>query len=147
MSYQAINATKHGMYGTPIYRTWLRMIQRCHNPNNRNYDGYGGRGIKVCDRWRKFENFFEDMGDAPKGLTLERIDNNMGYSPDNCMWATRKEQARNRRTTRFYTLNGETLTVSEWAKKIGISHESMRKRINKWPLEKALTERKYDDKI
>lgn len=131
--------TSHGMYGTPIYRLWLRMKQRCLNPNDRAYHHYGGRGIDVSNSWLSFDNFYSDMGDKPNGMTLERVDNNRGYSKENCVWATRKQQARNRRTTKFYTLGNETKSIQEWANTIGISHESMRKRIEKWELQKALT--------
>lgn len=89
--------TKHGMSKTSIYRCWQQVIQRCENPKSPDYKNYGGRGITVCERWHTFENFYEDMGDKPKGLTLERINNDGNYEPGNCEWATWKKQQNNRR--------------------------------------------------
>ena len=85
---------------TPEYTVWANMIQRCYNPMHEHWKHYGARGIKVCQRWRRFENFYEDMGKRPANLTLERKRNNEGYSKDNCKWATRKEQANNQRRSR-----------------------------------------------
>lgn len=88
---------KHGMAGSLLYLTWRQMHTRCYNPNSQDYKNYGGRGIKVEERWHKFENFLADMGEKPSSeLTLDRIDNNLDYGPNNCRWATRLEQQRNK---------------------------------------------------
>lgn len=96
-------STKHGMAGTSEYDIWSAMIQRTTNPKNKAWDSYGGRGIGVCDRWLRFENFYADMGPRPAGLTLERVDNDRGYSPENCKWATYVEQRHNQRPHRRRT--------------------------------------------
>jgi hypothetical protein len=132
---------KAGNHRTKTYTTWEGIKQRCHNPNYHQYANYGGRGIKVCERWRNsFEAFFEDMGEKPKGLTLERIDNDKGYSKENCRWATSKEQARNRRDNRFITYNGETKIMTDWARQYGLSRGVLWHRLYnmKWDLKDAL---------
>lgn len=102
--------TTHGMSKTPVYRVWANMIKRCTNPNNPGWKDYGGRGITVCEEWYEFKNFFKDMGLPPKGLTLERINNNGNYEPDNCCWATRSEQNSNKRSKKTMgATSGKTL--------------------------------------
>ena len=93
-------ATKHGLSKTPVYNSWLAMISRCNNHNRNQYKNYGGRGITVCSRWLEFKNFFEDMGERPDGLTIERKNNNLGYFKENCKWATKIEQSRNQRISK-----------------------------------------------
>ncbi len=116
------------------------MIERCRNPNNRGFYSYGARGIKVCDRWKRFENFYEDMGDPPRGLSIDRIDNDKGYCKENCRWATNQEQALNTSRNRIFEFNGGAMTASEWAIKIGINRQSLWSRINSgWSVERALT--------
>lgn len=120
------------------------MMSRCYKPKNNRYYLYGGRGITVCDRWRaSFRNFLEDMGPRPsREYSIDRIDPNGNYEPGNCRWATRSQQARNTRSKeKLFALNGQALTIAEWAKKSGVSYQSMRCRIKEygWPLEKALT--------
>lgn len=92
-----ISTTKHGKAGTRTHRIWKAMRSRCNNPNIPRYKDYGGRGITVCKRWDKFENFLADMGEAPDGHSIDRINNNKGYSPSNCKWSTPTEQNRNQR--------------------------------------------------
>jgi hypothetical protein len=115
------------------------MIQRCGNPNYTNYARYGGRGIVVCDRWLDFRNFLADMGERPEGTTLERIDNGGDYWPENCRWATRKEQANNRNNC-FYTLEGVTKRWSEWFEYYNIKRSTFDQRVYcyGWTREKAL---------
>lgn len=118
------------------------MISRCTKPTDRAYSRYGGRGITVCDSWLRFANFLADMGERPADMTLERIDNNLGYVPDNCRWATYKEQNNNRRDNRFITLNGETKTMAQWCEQLGLPQKTISQRINGygWSPERALTE-------
>lgn len=127
---------------TPEYSTWNGMITRCINPKAISYKYYGARGITVCERWRRFENFFADMGKRPSSEhSLERIDNNKGYSPENCKWATEAEQHRNFRTNRMLTFNGKSMCLVDWAKHLGMPKGRLNDRINKlgWSIEQAFT--------
>ena len=131
------------------YSTWHSMRQRCNNPKSTHYPRYGGRGINYDTSWNRFENFILDMGEKPEpSMELDRIDNDGNYCKENCRWATRKEQTRNRggkRATRLYTFNGKTMCIADWAKEIGITPQSLQKRLNKnWPLEIALSPEKHD---
>lgn len=121
---------------------WKNMIRRCHVPRAHNYVDYGGRGILVCDRWHKFENFVHDMGTNPPGLSIDRYpDNNDGYKPENCRWATRHQQQRNIRSNVLLTHNGKTQTMVEWANDLGITRHALWSRLNRHnvPLELALS--------
>lgn len=127
---------------TREYRIWLSMITRCTNPKRNNYHLYGGRGITVCERWRNsYEAFIADMGRAPSEKhTLDRSDNNKGYSPDNCSWETMSRQARNRRTTRMITYQGRTMAASDWADELGVPLGLITSRLSRgWSVEKTLT--------
>ena len=124
--------TKHGMDGTPIYRAWTSMRDRCNNPNNYAYAQYGGRGIKVCERWEEsFMNFYNDMGERPKGLSLDRIDVNGNYCKENCRWATAKEQQENRRISIFVLIDGDKLTPSQYANTVGLTLSGANKKIRR----------------
>lgn len=122
----------HGLSRTKFYRVWCSMRRRCNDPNVSEYKNYGGRGIKVCERWLDFNNFYDDMYSSYKeGLTLERTDNEKGYCKENCKWITHKEQHSNKRTTRLVTLDGETLCFRDTCKKFrineGIAYSKLRK--------------------
>jgi hypothetical protein len=139
--------TRHGCAeradasATPEYRAWMNMHRRCSDESHRSYKDYGQRGVSVTARWDTFEAFLADMGARPSsGHSLDREDNNLGYGPDNCRWATADVQNRNKRNNVSLTLNGVTRTAAEWARSIGISHPCLMKRIAKGePLAEALT--------
>lgn len=126
---------------TKTYRAWRSMLTRCYLKSSDNFQRYGGRGIKVCERWLKFHNFLSDMGECPNGLTLDRIDNEGDYTPNNCHWVTHVRQCRNRSTNHFVTFKGETPCIADWSDKIGISPKTLNSRINQynWSIEKAIT--------
>lgn len=130
----ALNKT-HGEKGSPEHTCWSSMNTRCSNTAGKSYPRYGGRGISVCARWSGkdgYINFLNDMGRRPSSLhSIERINNDEGYSPTNCKWATRVEQATNRRTTKFITINGETFSMGEWERVRGLPKATVHQRINK----------------
>jgi len=124
----------------PVYQVWLTMRRRCDSPNVPSYHLYGGRGIKVCSRWEKFTNFAEDMGERPLGAQIERIDNNGDYEPNNCRWASRKEQCRNRKTNKIITINGVSKCLADWVHESPVSKNTILSRIYnlQWDVEKAI---------
>lgn len=127
---------------TPEYRVWMSMIQRCTNPARRAYENYGGRGIRVCDAWRKsYVAFVCDVGLRPSPAhLLDRINNNGHYEPGNVRWSTRRDQNRNRRNVRLYTWRGETKCMAEWSQVSGVTYFRLRGRLDRgWSIEDALT--------
>lgn len=138
-----VNSVPDPKHNHREYGIWNGMIQRCYNPNRARFNRYGGRGIRVCDEWRaSFERFFADLGPSPsKTHSLERIDNDGHYEPGNVRWATKKEQSRNTRRNVPLTLNGETLLLTEWAKRLGTGHKTLSTRLDLlgWSVEKTLT--------
>lgn len=137
---------RHGHAGrlkkSRTWCSWRGMVSRCCRPSDRAYANYGGRGIVVCDRWRRFENFLSDMGLLPVGMTLERIDNDGPYSPENCRWATRAEQNRNRTICKIIEYNGKRQCIAEWERELGFGKDCISYRLrNGWSIERAMTER------
>lgn len=133
---------KHGKTDTRIYRIWRQMHQRCENPKAEGYENYGGRGIKVCEWWNTFPNFFRDMGEPPSDQhTLDRIRTNEDYSKGNCTWSTWVEQHRNRRDNHLLTAFGKTQCLTAWAEEYNLPVSTLKNRIYraKMPIEKALT--------
>lgn len=132
---------RHGLHASRTYKAWLSMRQRCLNVNNPAYGNYGGRGITIDPCWDTFDQFLADMGEVPEGMSIERIDNEKGYGPDNCKWATRLEQGRNTRKCRVITHGGKTQTLAEWADEYGINRQTLGKRLdNGWDMGRALTQ-------
>lgn len=121
---------RHGMAGSNIYRAWNTMLGRCNNPRRQRFADYGARGIKVCKRWHKFENFYADMGPRPSPRhSLDRIDNDGNYGPSNCRWALAEQQSNNRRTVLKVTHEGRTQSSAWWARKLGVPDNTFRRRI------------------
>lgn len=139
------NRSTHGETAgekTPEYTTWASMMQRCENSGNAGFKNYGGRGIRVCKRWRKYENFLKDMGRKPNPeSSIDRIDNDGDYDPSNCRWASKKEQQNNTRRNRKITHNGESFNMFQWADRIGMNKKTLSTRIFRgWSENRALTE-------
>lgn len=134
--------TKHGMRHIPEYKNWQMMKRRCNNSSDKRYERYGGRGIKVCDRWQSsFANFFADIGPRPSPKhSIDRINNDGNYEPSNCRWATNREQSVNRISNIRAEWNGINLTATEWARKYNFDPQLIIDRLNRgWSIEKALT--------
>ncbi len=138
------NAT-HGLSNTPTWHSWWNMCQRCNNPNNQSYSDYGGRGITVCPRWESsYEHFLEHMGEKPSSeYTIERMDNDKGYYPGNCIWATRATQNANKRGISWFIINGEKKYLTQLAKEHGIKPDTLWNRVNRlnMSIEDALAKR------
>lgn len=130
--------TKHGKSNSREYRIWANMIQRCENTKHVKFCNYGGRGIVVCDRWKLFQNFFEDVGEAPsKDHSIERDDNNGNYEPVNVRWATRSEQGRNKRNNRLVEILGTVRSLVEWCEISGLKDSTL-----EWRLDAGWSENK-----
>lgn len=129
----------HGESNTPTWQSWRCMWARCTKPRTNGYKNYGGRGISICERWKDYRLFVEDMGHRPSGTTLGRKNSDLGYFPDNCRWETHAAQRRNSKQNVFFTFNSLRLCATDWARRLGLSTSAMGKRLSKWPLEKALT--------
>lgn len=126
--------------GTRTYYAWRSMRSRCYNENNPSHKHYGGRGIDVCKAWiADFDQFVLDMGAVPEGKSLDRIDNNLGYSPDNCRWATIEQQLNNQRRNRVLQNKGETQTQAQWSRALGIAQDTLARRLKRMPIDRALT--------
>lgn len=142
---ERLGPMKHGCTAyrrkDPFYQLWQNMISRCITKSNPRYRDYGARGITVCERWRDFRNFRDDMMMKPKGMTLERRDNNGPYSPENCVWASRKTQARNRKSNHQITFGNKTMCLVEWSEESGIPYSCLVSRLNNlhWSVQRALT--------
>jgi hypothetical protein len=134
--------TTHGYTrggAAPVYTVWQSMWSRCTIPSNRSYADYGGRGITVDPAWKSFEKFLEDMGDPGEGMQIERKDNDKGYSKENCVWATRKQQGRNKRNNIVLEYRGKTQTMIEWCEELGLKYDTVKRRLYQgWSTEEAL---------
>lgn len=139
MSYLHGHAT--GKTKSPTWLSWLCMWRRCTVASRWDFKFYGGRGVKICDRWRVFANFLADMGERPAGTSLDRIDFDGNYEPDNCRWATRVQQQNNRRSNRLVTCGGVTATLAEWSRRTGLGRQLIAARLGYgWSPERALSQ-------
>jgi hypothetical protein len=130
----------HGMTRTTTHNIWSGMLQRCRDPNRKDYPRYGGAGVTVCDRWLSFETFLADMGERPAGRTLDRVDGSKGYEPGNCRWATPTEQNRNTSANRVIEAHGERMPLSAWAERTGINSRTLLARLRRgWSEERAVS--------
>ncbi len=145
---QSQKVTTHGLSKSSEYGIWRGMLTRCYSKNHPSYKNHGSRGIIICDRWKRFENFHFDMGNRPTDRhCIERVDNDGNYDPSNCVWATYKRQQNNRRSNVHLTYNGLTMTISEWTDWLGMSHGLIESRLHLgWSVEKTLTTPKRETK-
>jgi len=149
--YQLDVVTRHGNEGVPEYSIWKAMLNRCDDVGSERYADYGGRGVTICRQWKvSYQAFIDDMGQRPTAdHSIDRIDNNGDYSPGNCRWATRTEQARNKRNNLMFTHNGETRCLAEWAEKYGLKYKMLWSRLYRhgWRFERAIStpKRKYNE--
>ena len=129
----------HGMYGTPTHKSWISMKQRCDNKNNASYRWYGGRGISYAPKWKTFEGFYEDMGDRPKGTSLDRKKSNENYSKSNCCWSDWSSQANNRSNNKIVCYKGRKQTLANWCRELDINYKVVSARMckSKWTVEQA----------
>jgi hypothetical protein len=136
----AASAT-HGKTGTRTYDTWRSIKERCCNPNSKDWDNYGGRGIKICKEWSSsFADFLADMGERPDGMTIDRIDVDGHYNKENCRWASMSTQGNNRRTCVYVDFNGKSQSVADWSREVGLERKTLEYRIRSgWEVERALT--------
>ena len=132
----------HGKKRSRVYNIWAAMIQRCYNINSKSYQYYGARGIRVCDDWFRFENFYAGMGDPPAGMQLDRVNNDDNYYLENCRWTDRITQANNKRSVPKVTWNGQSLSLTQWSRIVGLDVDTLRTRIYTcgWTVDKAFTE-------
>lgn len=125
------SAVTHGQSDRPIYNIWTKMRSRCQNQKNKDFARYGGRGIRVCERWQTFSNFLADMGHPPKGGTIERKDNDGPYSPDNCVWADRKTQGRNTSSNLIVSFGGERVPLAVACERLGLKRNAVYMRMHR----------------